>query len=393
MSDTTNFFDNKKRWSTFKDQLLDYYLTLYFPKILSTGKDTLFIDGFAGQGVFKDGTIGSPIIVRDKAALAMERTKFKSKIIPIFVEFKKKNVTSLVKNLNCDWCYVLQGDYKEKVREIITKDKNLKKNIFLYVDPFGIKHIQFDIFQSLAKNPNSVELLMNLSSFGFIREGCRLLGADFSDGSSDENEDTYDDTGFVNDITNMNSIAHGTYWQEIIEKKKKGDLSGLEAERLFVEKYMNELQSIFKYVFQVPIKTGDDKMPKYRMVYATNNIQGALLMSENMIKCNNDMNITNHGFQTSIFDYDYKKINCKDDLKDVLKSTIGVERWVDCAELYLLLNKTKGALYLHKDYTKALHELEDNSIIEIEREEKYTSTGKVSKALDFIKTKIKVKLK
>lgn len=393
MSDTTNFFDNKKRWSTFKDQLLDYYLTLYFPKILSTGKDTLFIDGFAGQGVFKDGTIGSPIIVRDKALLALEKTKFQSIIIPIFIEYKKKNAVLLEQNLNCSWCYVIQGDYKEKVREIVSKEKNNNKNIFLYVDPFGIKHIHFDIFQSLAKNPNSVELLMNLSSFGFIREGCRLLEADISDCNAAENEELDDGTGFINDIDNMNCIANGTYWQEIIDNKKNGIITGLEAESLFVEKYMEELQAIFKYVFQIPIKTGDDKMPKYRMVYATNNIQGALLMSENMIKCNNDMNITNHGFQTSLFDYDYKKVDCYDDLEDVLTSFIGVGNCVDCAELYLILNKIKGALYLHKDYRKALQELEENNIIEIEREDKYTASGKISKALDFIKTKIKVKLK
>ncbi len=76
MSKTSEFFQEKKKWSTYKDKLLKNYVPLYLSKILATNKDTLFIDGFAGKGIFDDGTIGSPIIVRDKIESAMQMSKY-----------------------------------------------------------------------------------------------------------------------------------------------------------------------------------------------------------------------------------------------------------------------------------------------------------------------------
>lgn len=76
MSNTSSFFKTKKGWSIYKDKLLENYLPLYLSKILSTGRDTLFIDGFAGKGKFDDGTDGSPIIIRDKIEQAHESTRY-----------------------------------------------------------------------------------------------------------------------------------------------------------------------------------------------------------------------------------------------------------------------------------------------------------------------------
>lgn len=49
MSNTSNFFQDKKRWSAYKDKILSNYLPIYLSKILATNKDTLIIDGFAGR--------------------------------------------------------------------------------------------------------------------------------------------------------------------------------------------------------------------------------------------------------------------------------------------------------------------------------------------------------
>ena len=168
MSKTSEFFQEKKKWSTYKDKLLKNYVPLYLSKILATNKDTLFIDGFAGKGIFDDGTIGSPIIVRDKIESAMQMSKYPTKIIPIFIEYNKKYAQELIESLNRKWCYVRNADYKTEALSIIKRNKH--RNIFLYADPFGIKHLQYEIFSELAQNPNSVELLINFNSFGFIRE-------------------------------------------------------------------------------------------------------------------------------------------------------------------------------------------------------------------------------
>lgn len=389
MSNTSKFFQNKKRWSTYKDKLLENYLPLYLSKILATNKDTLFIDGFAGKGYFDDGTIGSPVIIKDKVEEATRKSKHNSKIFPIFIEYNDKYAAELKTVLNCKWCYVINDDYKKEALSIIKRNRH--RNIFLYVDPFGIKHLQYEIFSELSQNPNSVELLLNLNSFGFIREGCRLLNVDIDD-ELEAYEETEISDSFQNDIENMNRIANGDYWQEIILLKKEGSITAKQAEVMFVDAYMEKLGEDFEYIFQFAIKTGDNKIPKYRMIFATNHIQGALFMSENMIKCNNEMNLDNHGRQESLFDYEFTRSSCADDILDILKRASEDERVIDCKDLCMLTYIVCGPKYLHADIKKALVELEEKKVIKINRANQYTPTGKLSKSMDFIKNEISVEL-
>lgn len=389
MSNTSSFFKTKKRWSVYKDKLLANYLPLYLSKILATGRDTLFIDGFAGKGRFDDGTDGSPIIIRDKIEQAHESTKYPNKVIPIFIEYNKNYANCLKQALDRDWCYVLNKDYKEEALEILSRNKNKNRNIFMYVDPFGIKHLRYNVFAELAKNTNSVELLLNLNSFGFIREGCRLLGVEI-----DEDMGTFeesDDDSFVNSIENMNAIANRTYWQDIILRKQSGEISAREAEALFVQEYMHMLNNDFEYVFEFAVKTGDHKIPKYRMIFATRHIQGALFMCEDMIKCNNEMSLDNRGQQESIFDYNYSRVSCEDDILSLLH-----QEWlaqpIECKDLCLIINTLDGPKYLHKDIKQALLALEKSGKIQIRRKKLLTPTGKVSSSMDFLKSDIYVEL-
>ena len=389
MSNTNKVFHEKKKWSLYKDKLLGNYLPLYLSKILATGKDTLFIDGFAGKGLFDDGTIGSPIIVRDKIETAMQQSKYSTKIIPIFIEFNKKNAIELDKALDRKWCYVRNADYKKEALNIISRNNH--RNIFLYADPFGIKHIQYEIFERLSQNPNSVELLLNLNSFGFIREGCRLLDVEIDDElEAYKPMETTD--AFINDIENMNRVANGDYWQDIIKLIKDKSISAKEAEEMFVAQYMKNLGQDFEYIFQFAVKTGDKNVPKYRMIFATNHIQGALYMSENMIKCNNEMNIDNHRGQGSFFDYEFTRYSCSDDVLDILGKCCKPNEMINCKELCMLTYMVCGPKYLHSDIKKALSTLEELGKIRIMREKKYTATGKLSKSMDFINNDIHVEL-
>ena len=59
---TKDFFKKKKEWSKVKDEILACYLKPYFTKIQYTKKKIIYIDGFAGVGIFEDGTLGSTLI-------------------------------------------------------------------------------------------------------------------------------------------------------------------------------------------------------------------------------------------------------------------------------------------------------------------------------------------
>lgn len=378
---TSEFFKEKKQWSTYKDEILGTYLKPYFQKMSSSPTKTIYIDGFAGKGLFDDGAKGSPLIVKDIILEVEQNSKNKQKMIyPAFVE--NKYAQDLELNLGNKAFKVFNADYKTQVNAIISKNIN-KFNFFLYVDPFGIKDIDFDIFKLLASNNKSSELLLNLNSFGFVREGCRIMKIS-TDEDIEANAGEFEESS-GNDIVNMNKIANGTEWQGIIKEIGKS-INGKEAESLFVNLYVRKLGEYFKYVFAVPIRTRDNLVPKYQMIFATNHEQGAFIMCDAMLKCDVDMSSNSHNGQLSFFDYDNTKCN----INDQILSLLDENNWIDCKHLcFNLFNAYK--IYFTKDIRTAIKQLEKDGKILVDRHNKKTKTGQQSNALDFEKSTIHVK--
>ena len=89
---TREFFKEKKLWSVYKDKILGNYLKPYFQKMSISSNSTIYIDGFAGKGVFDDGSKGSPLIVKDILVnIQKSSTNKKKKIFPAFIENKYAN--------------------------------------------------------------------------------------------------------------------------------------------------------------------------------------------------------------------------------------------------------------------------------------------------------------
>ena len=258
-----------------------------------------------------------------------------------------------------------------------------KYNIFLYVDPFGIKDIDFNIFKLLASNNKSSELLLNLNSFGFIREGCRNLKVAIDEDIEVSAGDYEESSG--NDIQNMNKIANGSEWQQIVSEIGK-TINGKKAERLFVELYLKKLGEIFRYVFAVPIRTRDTLVPKYQIIFATNHHHGAFIMLDTMLKCDVEMTRNGQNGQMSLFDYE----NTKSNINTEILSLLDRDKWINCRDLcFKLFNKYK--IYFIKDVRAAIKELEKEGKIIVDRHNKTTKTGQQSLALDFVKSDINLK--
>ena len=299
---TKDFFKKKKEWSKVKDEILGCYLKPYFTKIQYTKKKIVYIDGFAGVGIFEDGTLGSPLIAYNTA----KDVNANLNIELIFIEQKfAKELSDNVRNYKN--CHVISGNYEDNIINLINDNEG--NNIFVYVDPFGIKSINFSYFKKLnSSSLNSAEFLMNLNSFGFIREGCRLLKDDLHDVQIDEEFEEFMDESpefkKSNNIEHMNLIAGGDYWQEIIKNHRDRKINGYEAEKKFVDLYCEKMKEIgkFKYVINIPIRTKAGSPPKYRMVYATNHADGVILMNDNMCKRFDELlNIQNKG-RSSLFE-------------------------------------------------------------------------------------------
>ena len=92
---------------------------------------------------------------------------------------------------------------------------------------------------------------------------------------------------------------------------------------MFAQQYCEQLRNHYKYVLNMPLRIKKGHAPKYRMVHATNHIDGCLLMVDNI--CNRWQlmkDIQTHG-QYTMFeeDVDNNIIDC-DELHNKVKEHI-----------------------------------------------------------------------
>ena len=280
-----DFFKEKKPWSQVKDELLGCYLRPYLQKVLNTRKPIVYVDCFAGKGVFEDGKPGSPIIALGTISNCLGQTKMNgSNIQSFFIELNYAD--DLRENIkDYEGKQIISGKYEERIEGILSNKTGC--NVFIYVDPYGIKALDFGLFEkfSTCYKFNSIELLINMNSFGFIREGCRVLGGSFDDESLFEDLVEYDSTRLdasEKSVIALNRIAGGEYWKTIIESYKQKNKTIYEAEDQFATRYCESLRQSYKYVLNMPLKIKRGQLPKYRMIHATNHVEGCLLMVDNI---------------------------------------------------------------------------------------------------------------
>lgn len=281
-----DFFKEKKPWSEVKDELLGCYFKPYVAKILHTYKPLVYVDCFAGKGKFEDGKPGSPLIALDIIDECLTSTKMtNANVRSCFIDLNY--ASDLTQNLiGYQGVQIIAGKYETEIKKYLS-DK-IGCNVFLYIDPYGIKALKSSLLSMFARSHfNSIELLINMNSFGFIREACHSLGMTYDNISFFDDLVEYDSTKMDasnKSIEELNEIAGGSYWQSIIEDYQKHKLDGYEAESLFVEKYCMRLSDSYKYVLNMPLRIKKGQRPKYRMIHTTNHKNGCLLMVDNI--CN-----------------------------------------------------------------------------------------------------------
>ena len=139
------------------------------------------------------------------------------------------------------------------------------------------------LFHQLPEVFSSAELLINLNSFGFLREALRVRKIALRENEDEllSELDEYEPS-IMQSVEDLNRIAGGDYWQEIVDKYKTNAIDISAAEKQFAEEYKMVLRKKFRYVLDMPIRLHAANKPKYRMVYATNHPDGCVLMADNI---------------------------------------------------------------------------------------------------------------
>lgn len=388
MGQTKDFFREKKVWSALKDEILGYYLAPYIAKILRTGKPLYIFDCFAGKGKFDNGMNGSPIIIAEHIKENIQKNPALSgKLKGAFIE--KKYSAELKTNLSSySNTEVLPGTFEDNLKKILSLDRN--SSIFLYVDPYGIKNLNLNNFNLVKERHfSSFELLMNFNTAGFLREGCRLLKC--SEPLSDDELTDYESDEDINTVERMDSIAGGTYWQEIVEKYYDKTIDIYQAEDAFTSGYSHRLGNIFKYTVNIPIRIKSDHLPKYRLIFGTNHEDGLILMADNMNKKWKQMLENQRGGQQVLFDFEFSGIPADELHKNILSLAAGNSFGVPLRTLIVKLIQKYGITFSESEYQKKARQMEQDSELIIDRVPATTPTGKPATAMDYGKYKITVR--
>lgn len=380
-----DFFVEKKPWSEVKDQLLGCYLKPYVAKILHTRKPLVYVDCFAGKGKFDDGNPGSPLIALDIIQQGLTASKMNGHvdIAPAFIDLNYAD--DLRVNLkDYPGVKIVSGAYEETIDDLL-KNKN-GCNVFLYIDPYGIKALNCSKFDEFANGQfYSIELLINMNSFGFIREGCRVMGKQFK----------MDDDNFFDDLVEyapakfdtsdksveaLNQIAGGVYWQSIIEQFSSGEIDGYKAEEYFAEQYCQRLSQTFTYVLNMPIRIKKGQHTKYRMIHATNHPDGCILMADNICNRWELMQQIQTGGQLSLLPetVDNQIIDETEIQNDVIEHFSQCCNWTSLNEALAVFFVEYGVVCKSGEITKILKKLEKEKRLEVMRTPSLTEKGKPS---------------
>lgn len=313
--DNRDYYKVKNSWSEIKDTRLGYYLEPYFQKILMTRRPIYYVDCFAGKGKFEDGKPGSPLIAlkaRDDCLRKTERRDKQGAIKTCFIDLN--HAGELQKNIDeaCptyDKPEIISGKYEEEIENCLRNKRGY--NVFLYIDPYGIKELDSNLFDKFGTfGFKTFEMLINFNSFGFFRNACRVMKVDCDKDNLLFDLDElveYDPTEVQANAKSSNlltQIAGGDYWKDIVTDYQDKSIDGYQAECRLSTEYKQRLKQQYSYVLDMPIRLRSINRPKYRMIHVCDHEDGCFLMAQNMQKRKDELflNIQNRG-QISLFDF------------------------------------------------------------------------------------------
>lgn len=154
-----------------KHLILRRYMQAWLPIISRRNGRVVFIDGFAGPGVYAGGEDGSPVIAMRALVDHAHKQKIQSEVHFVFFEADKKRaehldsiVDSVCKDLpkGCS-ASVSHGEYAKLLSDVLDELDATGKQLapsLVFVDPFGVSGLPMHLVRRVLATP-SCEVLVN----------------------------------------------------------------------------------------------------------------------------------------------------------------------------------------------------------------------------------------
>lgn len=334
-----------------KHKLLRHYLEAWFPILAqSRNQRVIFLDGFAGPGIYAGEEPGSPIIALETLTqhTAFPRLR-QTEFIFIFAEEDTGYFSTLKSEIEKVWNKLPNGkpenitvklfnnSFEEAVKYILSRlnKENQLAPTFAFIDPFGWSGIPMKLIGKLVSS-DKCEVLINFM-FNFVT---RFVGGDQPK------------------ISISYSKLFGT---EGDKHKEAGTLSGVERKEFLLNLYKDRLKEIcrFKYVRHFELLYSGQNRTAYFLIHGTRHIKGLECIKDAMWEIDPASGIcfTGHtGDQQVLFQPqpDYQSLR-----KALLSQFSGETKTIRQVEKYVIIETD----YKKSHVRPALRQLEDEEKI------------------------------
>jgi len=278
-----SFFLRKRPWSKRKDDILGYYLEPYLAKVARLGRRIILVDGFAGPGVFADGSVGSPLIICTKAQAAIDRG---ANVSVWCIEADSKLFASLDRNLaGFPFARAINSTLADSLPQVA--EVAATHTLFLYLDPFTVDGLDWrrldSVFRHVKDSRMSIEVLLNFNAPIFVRCALAALRAAIPevDPSQEDPEEIDAPMAVTPTINRLDQIVGGNWWMDTLRSTR--DFA--DQVRVVTNRLCAQLKERFAEVGFLPVKAkAEHRIPKYYLVFASRSTEGLLLMNDAMVR-------------------------------------------------------------------------------------------------------------
>lgn len=244
-------------------------------KLASTNDELAFVDTCAGEGSYKDGSAGSPLIaarLNDHKLL-----KGRARLLVHACESRKKVAAKLITALE-PWtsrdppCAVVYQTRFEKVLPQLIVETRSTPTLF-FIDPFGHQGLTIEELKPILsedKKRAPTEILARVDPGLFAR----FAGWRRKKDRTEKGKKTAE--SFRRLLDKFVDVSH---LEDVDFEDPDQGQEGVVGMMLF-EEYLTMFDARFKYVQIIPIRPGYFDAPKYYLVHATDSPDGAAKIND-----------------------------------------------------------------------------------------------------------------
>lgn len=348
--DGDDFFEGKRPWSVIKDEVLSSYLPVYLAKVNSLRRQILIVDGFAGPGVFEDGSIGSPLII-----CASAEKYAKGNFQAFFINERRDHHEKLVSVLtHRKWLGPSVTPILGNTIEILPLLQRAIRahTIFLYLDPFGPTGSPFSLLEPFLtrdqRYSTEIVLMMHMPIV-------HRLAARNAVQQGREHEPLIQQYHSI-----MTQVFGGDYWKSIMFDRT---LVREDREIQLISAYEKKLARYLPYVGSCPVRSSAQERIKYFIVFASRHPDAMLLMNDAMaqayFKRMHKSAVSGTLFEKTTWQDERYATGLREEVLSLVAQYPGSTR----KNLWLRIVQANFMRYLEKEYRQTVQELVDEGAL------------------------------